>query len=100
MFENDLQTKLEQERKKLADLEERVERQKELDVAEALIVSLRTLETMKTQVESLTEQMNRTQEILTNADENFSAIRELLEQHVAGNKEATEELLKYLKNWS
>ena len=99
MFENDLQTKLEQERQKLKDLEEKVERQKELDVAEALIVSLQTLEEMKQQVQSLTEQMNHTQAILQNADKNFNAIRELLEQHVAGNKEATDELLKYLKNW-
>ena len=99
MFENDLQTKLEQERKKLADLEEKVERQKTLDVAEALIVSLQTLEEMKQQVASLTEQMNHTRNVLTTADRNFTAILELLEQHVAGNKEAIDELLKYLKNW-
>ena len=95
----DLQSELEEEKKRLEELEEKVKRQKGLDLSEALISSLQTLEAMKQHMLLLHEQMNHIEGIMSNADKNFNAIRELLEQHVSGNKEATDELLKYLKNW-
>ena len=96
----DLQAELEAEKKRLEELEEKVKRQKGLDLSEALISSLSSLENMKQDMASLQEQMTNTHQVLINADKSFSAMLDLLEHHVANNREVTDELLKYMKNWS
>ena len=101
MVENeDLQKEIDAEKRRLEELEEKVKRQKGLDLSEALISSLSSLENMKQDMASLQEQMTNTQQVLNNADKSFNAILDLLEHHVANNREVTEELLKYMKNWS